>query len=111
MKSKKMVLLVATLCFVMAMPVMSHAYWNATGCTVSEAGAYTINSQTDTPLSKLGGVFTTATDLLTCFFAVGREKEMLAVALTAMANGKKVDIYIDTVLTDGRYTVMNMSIK
>jgi hypothetical protein len=36
---------------------------------------------------------------------------MLAVALTALANGKTVDLLVDTTVVNSRYTIMDMMIK
>ena len=84
MKAKKMFLTMAVVFSMVAIFVVSaHAAWYT--CTVEKAGTGWANHVYIT-LSDTGGSFTDV-----CFTVPdGRKKETLAVALTAMANGKNV---------------------
>jgi len=86
MKAKKVFLTMAVVFSMMAIFVVSaHAAWYT--CTVEKAGIGWMNHVYIT-LSDTGGSFTNV-----CFTVPdGRKKEVLAVALTAMTNGKNVSV-------------------
>lgn len=86
MKAKKVFLTMAVVFSMVAIfAVSAHAAWYT--CTVEKAGIGWMNHVYIT-LSDTGGSFTNV-----CFTVPdGRKKEVLAVALTAMTNGKNVSV-------------------
>ena len=84
MKAKRVFLTMAVVFSMLAIfAVSAHAAWYK--CTVEKAGIGWMN-HVYIRLSDTGGSFTNV-----CFVAPdGRKKEMLAIALTAMTNGKNV---------------------
>jgi hypothetical protein len=112
MKSKKLVLslLVAVgLVMTLALAAQAAQGWYL-GYTVSACGPIVVSG--GATVNRIGGTFTkTSAPTINAWFTSGREKEMLAVALTALANGKTVDLLVDTTVVNGRYTIMDMLIK
>jgi hypothetical protein len=112
MKIKKMVfslVVIVGLVITLALGAQAAQGWFL-GYTVSTAGPIVVAG--GATVNRIGGTFTkTSSPTLNCWFTSGREKEMLAVALTALANGKTVDLLVDTTVVNSRYTIMDMMIK
>jgi ABC-type glycerol-3-phosphate transport system substrate-binding protein len=110
MKTRKMALMVLVAFGLVAVFSVS-AYAAAANCvcTVSSAGTYTwTGSATDyktaIKLTWVSGGTTPGTKVKTFYAPTNREKDFLAIALTAMANGKKVTALVDFITAS---TVVN----
>jgi len=90
MRAKKVFLTMTVVFSIVAIfAVSAHAAWYT--CTVEQAGTGWKN-HVYIRLSDTGGSFTNV-----CFVAPdGRKKEMLAIALTAMTNGKNVSVNLSS---------------
>jgi hypothetical protein len=116
MKTLKLAIAVLVLvALVTAVPVQSFAALAACTCTVVSAGPVTY-SQNNPAYYKMairltyvsGGTSAPTTTTKTFYAPGGHEKEFLAVALTAIANGKNVSAMVDF---DGTGTkVYNLSV-
>ena len=91
-----LVVMVVALCFVMFSGLRAEAANAWYMCTVAFTGPTGTAPQTVAWLTDNGGSFTKQSFV----FRSGREKEMLAVALTALVNNLTVKVYCDPALTN-----------
>jgi hypothetical protein len=114
MNIRKMLLLVAVLGLVAFMATsVCAAPLVYSGVTVTEAGDMTMSASTFkkvTPSIQFKLVLADTTQV-TAYAVKGQENRMLAVALTAMANGSKVNIVMDLAMPKGAAPVVyNMNL-
>jgi hypothetical protein len=98
MKARKLVLLVLSVCALVAfLTATSYAALATYTCTVNYAGPVTSTGtyHMAIKLTYASGSPTPTTKTKVFYAPTGHEKEFLAVALTAMANSKKVSAYVD----------------
>ncbi|MDR3554620.1 MAG: hypothetical protein P4L55_07690 [Syntrophobacteraceae bacterium] len=115
MKTQKMALVIlAAVTLVAFSSVKSFAAATTCTCTVTSAGPVTELGSTATykmaiSLTWVSGGTTPTTKTKIFYAPATHEKEFLAVALTAMANGKNVSAMVDFITTTST-TVYNLSL-
>jgi hypothetical protein len=116
MKTKKMLLLIAVLGLVAFMATSALATPTPYGAvTVLQAGDMTYSTSTSKKVTPSIQFLLTSPELgataVIAYAVKGQENRMLAVALTAMANGSKVNIVIDLNMPKGAAPVVyNMNL-